>query len=83
MAFSHEMPLNFLKYLDEANWVNAVLAGQLWPQPVLDFYLDHLVLEGGGGDEGEDIEEGSDDWLQQIIEGLELLDRGYTVKSDF
>ena len=57
------------------------MAGQLWPQPVLDFYLDHLVLEGGDRDEDED-EEGSVDWLQQIFEGLDLLDRGYKVNSD-
>ena len=62
--------------------MNAVLAGQLWPQPVLDFYLDHLVLEGGDSDDDEDIEEGSEDWLQQIVEGLDLLDRGYKVTSD-
>ena len=48
---------------------------------MLDFYLDHLVLEGGDRDEDED-EEGSVDWLQQIFEGLDLLDRGYKVNSD-
>ena len=46
---------------------------------MLDFYLDHLVLEGGDRDEDE---EGSEDWLQQIFEGLNLLDRGYKVISD-
>ena len=61
--------------------MNAILAGQLWPQPVLDFYLDHLVLEGGDEDEEEETPE---DWLEQIFEGLDLLDRGYKVinKSD-
>ena len=62
--------------------MNAVLAGQLWPQPVLDFYLDHLVLEGGDSDEDKDIEYGSEDWMQQIVEGLDLLDTGYKVTSD-
>ena len=60
--------------------MNAILAGQLWPQPVLDFYLDHLVLEGGD-DGDEDDEETSEDWLEQIVEGLDLLDRGYKVNN--
>ena len=58
--------------------MNAILAGQLWPQPVLDFYLDHLVLEGGDDDSDEDPES-SEDWLEQIVEGLNLLERGYKV----
>ena len=51
--------------------MNAILAGQLWPQPVLDFYLDHLVLEGGDDDSDED-QASSEDWLEQIVEGLNL-----------
>ena len=58
--------------------MNAILAGNLWPQPVLDFYLDHLVLEGGDDDSDEDPES-SEDWLEQIVEGLNLLERGYKV----
>ena len=58
--------------------MNAILAGQLWPQPVLDFYLDHLVLEVGDDDSDED-QESSEDWLEQIVEGLNLLERGYKV----
>ena len=71
-------PFNFTV---EASWVNAILAGQLWPQPVLDFYLDHLVLEGDDGD--EEVEETSEDWLVQIVEGLDLLDRGYKVNNKY
>ena len=58
--------------------MNAILAGQLWPQPVIDFYLDHLVLEGGDDDSDED-QASSEDWLEQIVEGLNLLERGYKV----
>ena len=61
--------------------MNAILAGKLWPQPVLDFYLDHLVLEGGDDDSDED-QESSEDWLEQIVEGLNLLERGYKVNYD-
>ena len=61
--------------------MNAILAGQLWPQPVLDFYLDHLVLEVGD-DDSDDDQESSEDWLEQIVEGLNLLERGYKVNYD-
>ena len=63
---------------DETIWVNAILAGQLWPQPVLDFYLDHLVMDGGDDDSDED-QESSEDWLELIVKGLNFLDRGYKV----
>ena len=26
-------------------WINAQLAGNLWPLAVADFYIDHLVIE--------------------------------------
>ena len=60
--------------------MNAILAGQLWPQSVLDFYLDHLVLEGGDDDSDED--ESSEDWLELLAEGLNCLDRGYKVNTE-
>ena len=40
----------------ETYWINAQLAGSLWPLAVADFYLEHLVIsqqEEEGEEEGE------------------------------
>ena len=61
--------------LEDANWVNAKLAGQLWLQPVLDFYLDHLVIKENDVDDADSDEEGeiSGDWVDQYMLGFHFL----------
>ena len=59
--------------LEDANWVNAKLAGQLWLQPVLDFYLDHLVIKESDADADSDEGEGCRDWVDQYMLGFRIL----------
>ena len=64
---------------DDANWVNAKLAGQLWVESVLDFYIDHLVIEQPDDtSDTEDVENpldtiNGDDWLIKLVQGIQLL----------
>ena len=64
---------------EDANWVNAKLAGQLWVESVLDFYIDHLVIEQPDDtSDTEDVENpldtiNGDDWLIKLVQGIQLL----------
>ena len=59
--------------LEDANWVNAKLAGQLWLQPVLDFYLDHLVIKENDVDADSSEVDNSGDWVNQYMLGFSFL----------
>ena len=71
----------------ETYWINAQLAGSLWPLVVADFYLEHLVIsepeeeeeeEGGEGEEGEwQSEESPEEVVETLI--WDLLDKGETL----
>ena len=60
----------------ETYWINAQLAGSLWPLVVADFYLEHLVIS-----EPEEGEWQSEESPEEVVETLiwDLLDKGETL----
>ena len=67
----------------ETYWINAQLAGSLWPLVVADFYLEHLIIsepeeEREGEEEGEwQIAESPEEVIETLI--WDLLDKGETL----
>ena len=57
----------------EMDWINAELAGRLWPGAVLEFYLDHLVILRPRVEEGEDLLGGEQSLMRRFLEGEQQL----------
>ena len=66
----------------EATWVNARLAGQLWPGAVIDFYLDHLVINHVTEEEDGAMADNETALMRYLLYlGLFLWKLGYKVEE--
>ena len=66
--------------MEEDSWVNARLAGQLWPGPVIQFYVDNIVLTDYDDDEEDDEGELDEGWWRQLLwRGYFLIELKYRV----
>ena len=69
---------------DELTWVNAKLAGTLWPEAVLEFYLDHVFIKAPHLMPAVDEDFSEDeivDIARSLLVGKEQLILGHSIAS--